>query len=80
MTDPQLQRLLDTLWRMESPRLVARLARMLGDLDSAEELAQDALVAALEYWPKQGIPDNPAAWLMATAQRRAIDRLRQRRL
>lgn len=80
MTDPQLQRLLDTLWRMESPRLVARLARMLGDLDSAEELAQDALVAALENWPKQGIPDNPAAWLMATAQRRAIDRLRQRRL
>lgn len=80
MTDPHLQRLLDTLWRMESPRLVARLARMLGDLDSAEELAQDALVAALEYWPKQGIPDNPAAWLMATAQRRAIDRLRQRRL
>ncbi|MEG1678941.1 MAG: RNA polymerase sigma factor, partial [Stenotrophomonas sp.] len=53
---------------------------MLGDLDSAEELAQDALVAALEHWPKQGIPDNPAAWLMATAQRRAIDRLRQRRL
>ena len=80
MNDPQLQRLLDTLWRMESPRLVARLARMLGDLDSAEELAQDALVAALEHWPKQGIPDNPAAWLMATAQRRAIDRLRQRRL
>ncbi|WP_313173981.1 sigma-70 family RNA polymerase sigma factor [Stenotrophomonas sp.] len=80
MTDPHLQRLLDTLWRMESPRLVARLARMLGDLDSAEELAQDALVAALEHWPKQGIPDNPAAWLMATAQRRAIDRLRQRRL
>lgn len=80
MTDPQLQRLLDTLWRMESPRLVARLARMLGDLDSAEELAQDALVAALEHWPEHGIPDNPAAWLMATAQRRAIDRLRQRRL
>lgn len=80
MSDPQLQRLLDTLWRMESPRLVARLARMLGDLDSAEELAQDALLAALEHWPKQGVPDNPAAWLMAIAQRRAIDRLRQRRL
>ena len=59
MTDPQLQRLLETLWRMESSRLIARLARMLGDLDSAEELAQDALVAALEHWPKQGIPDNP---------------------
>ena len=65
---------------MESPRLVARLARMLGDLDSAEELAQDALVAALEHWPRQGVPDNPAAWLMTTAQRRAIDLLRQRRL
>ncbi|MCD9085734.1 RNA polymerase sigma factor [Stenotrophomonas sp. SY1] len=80
MEHPELQRRLDTLWRMESPRLVARLARMLGDLDSVEELAQDTLVAALEHWPKQGIPDNPAAWLMATAQRRAIDRLRQRRL
>jgi len=80
MADADLQQLLDTLWRMESPRLIARLARMLGELDSAEELAQDALVAALEHWPRQGIPDNPAAWLMATAQRRAIDRLRQRRL
>ncbi len=80
LTQDQLQRRLDTLWRMESPRLVARLARMLGDLDSAEELAQDALVAALEHWPSEGMPDNPAAWLMATAQRRGIDRLRQRRL
>lgn len=77
LTQDELQRRLDTLWRMESPRLVARLARMLGDLDSAEELAQDALVAALEHWPREGMPDNPAAWLMATAQRRAIDRLRQ---
>jgi len=80
MQDQVLQRRLDTVWRMESPRLVARLMRMLGDLDSAEELAQDALVAALEHWPVQGIPDNPAAWLMTTAQRRAIDLLRQRRL
>ncbi|MCG8275491.1 RNA polymerase sigma factor [Stenotrophomonas sp. NLF4-10] len=80
MQDEALQRRLDTVWRMESPRLVARLMRMLGDLDSAEELAQDALVAALEHWPQQGIPDNPAAWLMTTAQRRAIDLLRQRRL
>lgn len=80
MEHADLQQRLDTLWRMESPRLVARLARMLGDLDSAEELAQDALLAALEHWPTQGLPDNPAAWLMATAQRRAIDRLRQRRL
>ncbi len=80
MEHTDLQRRLDTLWRMESPRLVARLTRMLVDLDSAEELAQDALLAALEHWPQQGIPDNPAAWLMATAQRRAIDRLRQRRV
>jgi len=80
MQDQALQRRLDTVWRMESPRLVARLMRMLGDLDSAEELAQDALVAALEHWPLHGIPDNPAAWLMTTAQRRAIDLLRQRRL
>lgn len=80
MEHAELQRRLDTVWRMESPRLVARLARMLGDLDSAEELAQDALVAALEHWPRHGMPDNPAAWLMTAAQRRAIDRLRQRRL
>ncbi len=80
MEPRELQRRLDTVWRMESPRLIARLARMLGDLDSAEELAQDALVAALEHWPSHGVPDNPAAWLMTTAQRRAIDVLRQRRL
>lgn len=80
MDTRETQRRLDTVWRMESPRLIARLARMLGDLDSAEELAQDALVAALEHWPRQGVPDNPAAWLMTTAQRRAIDLLRQRRL
>ena len=80
MSTAKTQRLLDTVWRMESPRLLARLARMLGDLDSAEEVAQDAWLAALEHWPHQGTPDNPAAWLMATAQRRAIDRLRQRRL
>ncbi|MCL7715316.1 RNA polymerase sigma factor [Stenotrophomonas mori] len=80
MDQRELQRRLDTVWRMESSRLVARLARMLGDLDSAEELAQDTLVAALEHWPRHGVPDNPAAWLMATAQRRAIDLLRRRRL
>ncbi len=80
MDTREIQRRLDTVWRMESPRLIARLARMLGDLDSAEELAQDALVAALEHWPRQGVPDNPAAWLMTTAQRLAIDLLRQRRL
>jgi len=69
---------LDTLWRMESPALIARLARMLrGDVGRAEELAQDTWLAALERWPTQGVPDNPGAWLMTTARNRAIDVLRQ---
>jgi len=80
MSDPHIHRTLNALWRMESPKLVARLTRMLGSIDSAEELAQDVLVAALERWPQDGIPDNPAAWLMTAAQRRAIDQLRQRKL
>ncbi|SLM25632.1 RNA polymerase sigma factor, sigma-70 family [Stenotrophomonas indicatrix] len=71
---------LDTLWRMESPVLIARLARLLGgDVGRAEELAQDTWLAALERWPAQGIPDNPGAWLMTTARNRAIDVLRQHR-
>jgi RNA polymerase sigma factor (sigma-70 family) len=70
-------RTIDALWRIESPKIVASLARMLrGDIGQAEELAQDALVAALERWPHDGVPDNPGAWLMATAKRRAIDVLR----
>ncbi|SEM08757.1 RNA polymerase, sigma subunit, ECF family [Pseudoxanthomonas sp. GM95] len=73
-------RTIDTLWRMESPKVIAVLTRMLRDVDLAEELAQDALVAALEHWPRDGLPDNPAAWWMATAKRRAIDRLRQQQL
>ncbi|HZV37677.1 MAG TPA: RNA polymerase sigma factor, partial [Pseudoxanthomonas sp.] len=80
MSSSDFQRTLNTLWRMESPKLIARLTRMLGNLDSAEELAQDVLVTALERWPQDGIPDNPAAWLMTAAQRRAIDQLRQRKL
>src|SRR6187401_643913 len=64
---------------MESPRLIARLARIVHDVGVAEELAQDALVTALERWPESGIPDNPGAWLMATAKRRAIDVLRRRK-
>jgi RNA polymerase sigma factor (sigma-70 family) len=80
MTDARLQRTLDALWRMESPKLVARVARMTGDLGVAEELAQDVLVVALERWPVDGVPDNPAAWLMTAAKRRAIDHLRQRSL
>lgn len=76
----QLHRTLDALWRMESPRLVARIARMTGDIGVAEELAQDVHLAALERWPLDGVPDNPAAWLTTAARRRAIDHLRQRSL
>ena len=80
MTSSELRRTIDTLWRMESPRLIASLTRMLRDVGLAEDMAQEALVAALEHWPRDGLPDNPAAWLMTTARRRAIDRLRQRQL
>lgn len=80
MTDERLHRTLDALWRMESPRLVARIARMTGDVGVAEELAQDVLLSALERWPSDGMPDNPAAWLMTASKRRAIDHLRQRAL
>ncbi|MFN7137353.1 MAG: RNA polymerase sigma factor [Thermomonas sp.] len=80
MATADLHRRLDALWRMESPRLLARLARITGNLDTAEELAQDVLVAALERWPRDGVPDNPAAWLMQAAKHRGIDHLRQRRL
>ena len=76
----EIRRSLAAVWRMESPRLIARLSRMTGDVGTAEELAQDALVAALERWPRDGVPDNPGAWLMAAAKHRAIDRLRQRQL
>lgn len=75
-----IHRALDTLWRMESPRLLARIARMTGNIDTAEELAQDVLLGALERWPRDGLPDNPAAWLMTAARHRAIDHLRQRAL
>jgi RNA polymerase sigma factor (sigma-70 family) len=66
------------VWRIESPRLIAALARITGDVDTAEELAQDTLVIALEQWPAQGVPDGPGAWLMATAKHRAIDLVRRR--
>lgn len=76
--DAALTQRLDTLWRMEAPALIARLARMLGgDVGRAEELVQDTWLAALERWPVQGVPDNPGAWLMTTARNRAIDVLRQ---
>src|SRR3979409_2352613 len=70
-------RAIDAIWRIESPRLIARLARMVGDVGLAEELAQDAFVAALEQWPESGVPDRPGAWLMGTAKHRAIDLLRR---
>jgi RNA polymerase sigma factor (sigma-70 family) len=69
---------IDAVWRIESARLIAGLARMVGDVGLAEDLAQDALVVALEQWPRAGVPDNPGAWLMATAKHRAIDQLRRR--
>ncbi|MGD0475756.1 MAG: RNA polymerase sigma factor [Candidatus Velthaea sp.] len=70
-------RAVDALWRIESPKLIAALARMIRDVGLAEELAQDAFVAALSQWPQEGIPRNPGAWLMAIAKRRAIDRFRR---
>ena len=70
-------RAIEAVWRIESARLIAGLARMVRDLSLAEDLAQDALVVALERWPESGVPDNPGAWLMTTAKRRAIDQLRR---
>jgi RNA polymerase sigma factor (sigma-70 family) len=70
-------RAIEAVWRIESARLIAGLARITGDVGLAEDLAQDALVAALERWPASGVPDNPGAWLMATAKHRAIDQLRR---
>jgi RNA polymerase sigma factor (sigma-70 family) len=72
-----IHRTIDAVWRMESPRLIAGLTRIVRDVGLAEDLAQDALVAALEQWPQSGVPDNPGAWLMATAKHRAIDHFRR---
>ena len=69
---------IETVFRIESPRIIAGVARIVRDIGIAEELAQDALVAALEQWPREGVPDNPGAWLTATAERRAIDLVRRR--
>ena len=76
-TDEHIRRTVDAVWRIESPRLVAGLVRLVNDLGIAEELAQDALVAALEQWPESGVPRNPGAWLMTTAKRRGIDLIRR---
>jgi RNA polymerase sigma factor (sigma-70 family) len=73
----ETHRTIDAVWRIESPRLIAGLVRLVGDVGLAEDLAQDALVAALEHWPKSGVPANPGAWLMTTAKRRAFDQLRR---
>ncbi len=80
MSTPDIQRTLDALWRIESPRLIAALVRMLRDVGTAEEFAQDALVSALETWANSGIPDNPGAWLMTAAKHRAIDFLRRKQM
>src|SRR5215813_9489904 len=70
-------RSIDAVWRMESPKLIASLTRMVRDVGLAEDFAQDALLSALQQWPQTGVPENPAAWLMATAKHRAIDHFRR---
>ncbi|HBK45824.1 MAG TPA: RNA polymerase subunit sigma-24 [Xanthomonadaceae bacterium] len=80
MTERDVHATLDAVCRIESARIIGALARQVRDVGLAEELAQDALLAALEHWPRQGIPDNPGAWLMTTARNRAIDRLRHYQL
>ena len=80
MTAADTNRAIEAVWRIEAPKLIASLARMVRDVGLAEELAQDALVAALETWPKTGVPNNPGAWLMQTAKNRGIDRLRRLKL
>jgi RNA polymerase sigma-70 factor, ECF subfamily len=77
VTATDINRTIDAVWRIESPRLIAGLTRIVRDVGLAEDLAQDALVAALEQWPESGVPDNPGAWLMATAKHRAIDHFRR---
>ncbi len=80
MTATDTHRAIDAVWRIESAKLIAGLTRITGDVGLAEDLAQDALVAALERWPESGVPDNPGAWLMATAKHRAIDLFRRGKL
>src|ERR1700726_4302937 len=80
VTATDTHRAIDAVWRIESARLIAGLARIVRDVGVAEELAQDALVVALEQWPSSGVPRNPGAWLMTTAKHRAIDQLRRHTL
>ena len=77
VTATDIHRTIDAVWRIEAPRLIAGLTRVVRDIGMAEDLAQDALVAALEQWPESGVPENPGAWLMATAKHRAIDHFRR---
>lgn len=77
MPGTEIARTIDAVWRIESARIVAAVARIVRDVGLAEELAQDALVSALEHWPEEGLPQNPAAWLMTTARNKALDRIRQ---
>ena len=74
---PNLHAGIAAIWRIESPKLIARLSRMVRDVGRAEDLAQDTFVSALSQWPEEGIPRNPGAWLMTTAKRRAIDEIRR---
>ena len=80
MSTEPTHRAIEAVWRIEAAKIIAGVARMVRDVGLAEELAQDALVSALEHWPSQGVPDNPGAWLMATAKNRALDRLRRAKL
>jgi RNA polymerase sigma-70 factor, ECF subfamily len=75
---PDISRTIETVWRMESAKLIAGLTRIVGDVGLAEDLAQDAMIAAMDKWPESGVPDNPGAWLMGTAKHRAIDELRRK--
>ncbi len=76
----EVHRAIDAVWRIESAKIIARVAHLVGDVGLAEDLAQDALLVALQQWPESGVPDNPGAWLTAVAKRRAIDRLRRDRM
>ena len=80
VTHAATHRAIEAVWRIEAPKIIARAARVVRDVGVAEELAQDTLVAALEHWPVDGVPDNPAAWLMTAVKRRALDRVRQEAL
>jgi RNA polymerase sigma factor (sigma-70 family) len=80
MTATRIHQQVEAVWRIEAARLIAGLARMVRDVGLAEEFAQDALVSALEHWPREGVPDNPGAWLMSTGKNRALDHLRRQRM